>query len=475
MINFKLNDETRCDASKLIYNNSQKEQHHKSIERIRLSKERKQIEPKETNISKMRKSYHNCRRLVARSLLLISLCLIMTSSPIHGLQQHQHQAATMMAPTATASQISSSSSSSSLASITTNSTPSMASSLLLGNQQKPGANINQGGASNLHEPSPAMNLIPVDQPMPSTRAKQMDSEPSQQVAEISSSEQQRFRQDDSIQQVDQVDNVSTLDEELEQQQQVMEQQQVSNEPLLQSQQPPVDVKGGSPFEQQQQQQQQQVGEFINGNGATKYPHQQQPIVERRFGLFKNKGGGGGGGHYGAPMGANYAAGPYMSDCERCLAGLGGGPSADLQQIDPIPVPVQPVMPAPHVPVFNSQPFGPLKNKLFMKFPFFVKPGVDFGNFMSSGGGNHYWPPAPAPPPPPPTTHYQPAPRPLPAMTNALYLRPGPAYNCIQANPPLLAAASTPSQDITTLTGGKTSGTKQAAYPHQQATYSSSQY
>lgn len=201
------------------------------------------------------------------------------------------------------------------------------------------------------------------------------------------------------------------------------------------------------------------------------PVQTQQIVERRFGLFKKH-------HYGAPMSASYSASPYMSDCERCLASL-SQQSADLQQLEPIPapppppvpvpvpVPVAPVLPAnqPAQPAFNMQPFGPLKNKLFMKFPFFMKPmSFGDGSYGSHGDSVPYW------------HQYQPQPQLPPASrpqaTGALYIRPAPtAYNCIQATPPLISASH---QDQVGQFG-KTSGQNKQYSHHQQTSYPSSQY
>lgn len=200
------------------------------------------------------------------------------------------------------------------------------------------------------------------------------------------------------------------------------------------------------------------------DGAAQPQRQQQQIVERRFGLFKK------GQHYGTPMSANYAsAAPFMTDCERCLAGL-GQQSADLQQLDPLPpaLPAQPsVQPVPLAPAnhFGMQPFAPLKNKLFMKFPFFVKP-MTLGDSHTTFVPSHYWP-APAQPQYHPPSNVRPA----PAMTNALFIRPPPAYNCIQATPPLVAVASANQAEVAPL--GTKSPTKQ--YPHQQNVYSSSSY
>lgn len=207
--------------------------------------------------------------------------------------------------------------------------------------------------------------------------------------------------------------------------------------------------------------------------------QEQPFgtaaagIERRFGLFKNKLGAFG--HYGAPqMSANYA---YMSDaCERCLTSMSQQQqSADLQeappppQVQPQPIPVPLPMPMPVMPQqpVNQQPIGygghqqhPLKSKLFMKFPFFMKPSMfgggggggagDYGGghttsisaapnyslgnslpLIDYGNGQPYWPQQNQQ-----QLYHQPT-RP----STAFYLRPTSAYNCIQSTPPIYAAAS----------------------------------
>lgn len=209
--------------------------------------------------------------------------------------------------------------------------------------------------------------------------------------------------------------------------------------------------------------------------ANQYPiqQQQQQIVERRFGLFKKQQ------HYGSPMSASYSANPYMTDCERCLASL-SQQSADLQQLDPVPAPLPvpqpqpaplaPIMP-PSQPSFSMQPFGPLKNKLFMKFPFFMKP-MSFGeaSYGSHGDAVPYW------------HQYQPQPQlpPVsrPQTSGALYIRPAQAaYNCIQATPPLIPASNGHQDQVAQF--AKTSQSKQ--YPQQQQqqqqqiSYPNSQY
>lgn len=247
----------------------------------------------------------------------------------------------------------------------------------------------------------------------------------------------------------------------------------------------------SPEKRQQQQQEELVENafegFMNESPAVEQQQQQQQVkfqqqqqmLERRFGFFKK------GNHYSAAPqisspSANYAAAnPFMSDCERCLMSI-GQQNADYQQLpeplpSPQPAPVTPILPAPvqpHAqPAFQSagQPFGfPLKNKLFMKFPFFMKP---FGDSMAPPSFAHdsvpYWhqyaQPAPAPPSRPPT------------QSAALFLRPvAPAYNCIQTSPPLLAAAS--SGHEVALAATKSQQQREKPYAtHQQTTYSSSQY
>lgn len=283
------------------------------------------------------------------------------------------------------------------------------------------------------------------------------------------------------------------------------------------------------------------GELVNSdvtNSDSAPVHHQKPsqhplqlAVERRFGLFKKHGAGGSGGQYGSPItSANYAAtASYVSDCERCLAGLGSAQqsAADLQQLEPAPIvpPVAPPSVAPstimhsHLQSFG-QPFAPIKNKLLMKFPFFVKP-ISFGggpagdpygssNLAASAAAgpnqlhhsqSYAWHSVP---------HiYQPISS-RPANGAALFLRPtAPAYNCIQSSPPspsqhLYAAASSTNQEAIQVPGAhltsvivpsspsktgrsKTSHSHQqqqqqlhhSAEPfqaiHQQNTYASSQY
>lgn len=199
------------------------------------------------------------------------------------------------------------------------------------------------------------------------------------------------------------------------------------------------------------------------------PKHQQHLVERRFGLFKK----GSQGAYGMPMfSANYASNPFMTDCERCLASLQSTnnlqQSSDLQlepPIAPMPIPVsQPILPAqpPSQPAqnqFNS--FGPLKSKFFMKFPFFMKPIAFGGDNYNSHETVPYW-----------HQYQQPAQQPTqirPQMSSALFLRP--AYNCIQAAPPMLQSNSN-HQDVVQLS---TKTSAKQYQPHQQATYSSSSY
>lgn len=209
--------------------------------------------------------------------------------------------------------------------------------------------------------------------------------------------------------------------------------------------------------------------------ANQFPlqqQQQQQIVERRFGLFKKQQ------HYGSPMSASYSASPYMTDCERCLASL-SQQSADLQQLDPLPAPVPAPQPAPLAPImppsqpsFNMQPFGPLKNKLLMKFPFFMKP-MSFGeaSYGSHGDAVPYWPQYQPQPQLPPVSR--------PQTSGALYIRPAQAaYNCIQATPPLIPASNSHQDQVAQF--AKTSQSKQ--YPHhqqqqqqQQISYPNSQY
>lgn len=256
------------------------------------------------------------------------------------------------------------------------------------------------------------------------------------------------------------------------------------------------------YEQQKELVQQEVYPSLGAAAAAvKQPQQQadglqrQQMVERRFGLFKK------GQHYGSPMTANYAsAGPYLSDCERCLANLGQQSSADLQQLEPLPPMVGPLPPPPPPqPTLPSSghfgapsSFGPLKSKLFMKFPFFVKPiGGGGGGLGEATSGGHssfvpqYWPVPSYQPHHQPHHHHQPTIRPSSAMSNALFIRPqAPAYNCIQTSPPLVALASASQQaEISQYAlGSPAAGTKSSsspatkgAYPHQQNIYSSSSY
>lgn len=204
-------------------------------------------------------------------------------------------------------------------------------------------------------------------------------------------------------------------------------------------------------------------------------------VERRFGLFKKHHPQPASAHYGAPQplmsAINYAAATNsygLSDCERCMVSLNGGASpisGALQETPMEPsvtpstpplIPVQPpgpVMPQPGFshPAYSYQhphqhqhqhPLAPLKHKLLMKFPFFIK---------SSGVHNELHPgfmqvSPQLPPPSAPMSgpneayswHYQPA-RPAPQASNALYLKPAAsqattAYHCVQAYGPLLQPA-----------------------------------
>lgn len=218
--------------------------------------------------------------------------------------------------------------------------------------------------------------------------------------------------------------------------------------------------------QPQSQQQQKLTsneQLASGNAAT---------VERRFGLFKKGHQHGNNQPYGQPMmSAHYLQpNPFaMSDCERCLAGLqqqGGSGAAssfgELQSLDPslIQPPPPPPSPPPQsqiIPVsqssFSSNHFAPLKSKLFMKFPFFIKPtafgGGEHSGFGAGGFSQHQahhhpgfsWP----------LPNYQssllPTQRPA---SGALYLRPASSYNCIQTTPPILAAASTTSSQSSEL-------------------------
>jgi len=220
-----------------------------------------------------------------------------------------------------------------------------------------------------------------------------------------------------------------------------------------------------PLEHQQQQQQQQQQHYAHQQAQSQQSQNQhhqlagtsdQSVVERRFGLFKK----GHGGHQAAPfgqplmMGANYLQAPNpfgSSDCERCLASLqqpSAGPTfGEYQTIDtPIPAPPPPPPPIMQQPQSQLIPMGgysPIKSKLLMKFPFFIKSGSGGGlsslvqshqGFGTSPHAAFSWPLASA------TGYHQhlPAQRPT---SGALYLRQAPSYNCIQAQPPLLAAAA----------------------------------
>lgn len=258
----------------------------------------------------------------------------------------------------------------------------------------------------------------------------------------------------------------------------------------------------------QRQRQQQT---LVGSGSA---HTLQSAVERRFGLFKKHNFGAttlNNGQYGTPISANYLAG-YMSDCERCLASLGGQQSAELQQLDPPAVqpqqpPFQPA-PQPSSPILHNhlqsfgQPFAPLKNKLLMKFPFFVKTISSFDPYANGGAqvgvspaasnghllqqqAAYGWHSIPH--------SYQPQTRPSQSAGAALFLRPNPAYNCFQTNAPhqLYASASSTNQEsIQIPSSGKTShrgktsslashsansGGEPFPIIHQQSTYASSQY
>lgn len=257
-------------------------------------------------------------------------------------------------------------------------------------------------------------------------------------------------------------------------------------------------------------------------------------VERRFGLFKKHHihsvpMGMGSGHYGAPQSLlNMVASsgsPYMmSDCERCMIGLNGANQMSGQLQDPsgpIEPPVSPPTTPPIVsipstpipnpppqagfggqpmyPMFGSgqHPFGPLKSKLMMKFPFFMKTNPFYqeaqqpgpGGFMGQPGNDYAW-------------HYQPGPRPHPQMSGALYLKPAllpqatAAYHCVQAyapspfmqqtpsSSPFLGASQQESANIVSLSPGptKTSSASSSGaikqyqqQQQQQASYSSSSY
>lgn len=206
-------------------------------------------------------------------------------------------------------------------------------------------------------------------------------------------------------------------------------------------------------------------------GKPNSSQEQRQIPERRFGLFKK-------GHNfnsGGPMSANYAAGPLLTDCDRCLAGF-GQQSADLQQLEPLPAPqpIQPILPSPPA-SSNQQAFmgHPLKSKFFMKFPFFMKP-ISFGQPFEFG--QHEQVPLWA-------GQYQ-TPSFRPQMASAVFIRPAPAYNCIQASPPALVHAL-PTQtnqlhqhhhhDYVQLNTKTQPAVKQYQQQQQQSTYPSSSY
>lgn len=204
-------------------------------------------------------------------------------------------------------------------------------------------------------------------------------------------------------------------------------------------------------------------------------------AERRFGLLKK-------GNYGAPMSMPMTALPMMAsytaagstDCERCLASMSQQPawSAEYQQV-PLEPPVSP--PGGVVPAmpsgYSSPAMHPLKSKLFMKFPFFLKAPMNQPLDYNQPAAHDYWTnqqPMPAPSPPVII-------RPQPAQSGALFVRPTHAYNCIQAAP-LLAAPNLHQADLVSPAGGgKTSGSaiKQqhfgAQHQQQQVSYPSSAY
>lgn len=214
-------------------------------------------------------------------------------------------------------------------------------------------------------------------------------------------------------------------------------------------------------------------------------------VERRFGLFKKHHTQPTPSHYGAPQAlintANYhSASPYLSDCERCMVSLNGAPqfSGELQQppLEPVTpttptiLPVAPVNPMPQpsyphpYPSFQH-PLAPLKSKFLMKFPFFIKSGMQYE------GQPSYLPAHPL------QTHdyawhHQPI-RSQPQMSGSLYYKPAPqattAYHCVQAYgaptsslSPFLGTSQQESSNVVSLSPGPTksvqSGTK---YQQQQ--------
>lgn len=239
------------------------------------------------------------------------------------------------------------------------------------------------------------------------------------------------------------------------------------------------------------------------HSATKQSQSPARQLERRFGLFKKGQGHFQQQHFGPA--ANYLANPFMSECERCLAGFGQQQTGELQ-LEPAPalpvpsppppatVPIQPLPSAtmpPQMGHFPMQPFAPFKNKFFMKFPFLMKgngasstsfdhlhaPLLAAPTLTSYSSPAHYWPLPAASVHTYSGHHHQSSHNQHRPMSQALFVRPAPAYNCVQAAPTMLAAAaSTTSQSETipllgqtkssALTGG--GGTpKQHHYAHQQ--------
>lgn len=404
-------------------------------------------------------------------------------------------------------------------------------------QSSPSQQANRHNGSPIQEISPSINLIPVDQPMISERSKQAstsdDTSRSSSLSDSSADNLHSSNQHDSSSIAFGSESSTSGDAT------VGLRNSLGSDNVADFIQENVastgynEASADSQAVEKKHQHQHQVedyiqqavysipDQFVNKFEQNKHSIQQQQqkpfAVERRFGLLKK--------HYGTPMTANYAtSGHYMSDCERCLFGLGAGQqqqSADLQQIDP-PQPIAPILPpAPPLPPpqptiipapqpiapsiipsnnFGPQSFSPLKNKFFMKFPFFMKP-ISFGSQseMSSPLYNFgstetvpYWYQTNQQHYHQQNHHHQQ--QPLARPNAALYIRP--AYNCIQATPPLIASASNQHlSDVTTFSthnsghhsglnsgalsatkGGNSGHTKQSIpFQQQQTTYSSSQY
>lgn len=338
---------------------------------------------------------------------------------------------------------------------------------------------NQHTSSVPQEPSPGINLIPVDQPITGERSKHLSTgDDTGRSSSLSDSSVDNNLFNSNLRQTNQhnTPSIAATESSTGSESTVGARNSLGSESVADLVQENVATisynEAADSQAEERKYQQQQVEDYIqqavyqipehqqfgNNYQQNKQPiqqqqqlQQQQPLVERRFGLLKK--------HYGAPMTANYAtSGHYMSDCERCLFGLGAGQqqqSSDLQQIDP-PQPIAPILPpAPPPPPptiipapqpiqpssnFGSQSFNPLKNKFFMKFPFFMKP-ISFGSAPEMSGPLYnfgsaetvpYWYQT--------NQHYQQhQQQPLVRPNAALFIRP--AYNCIQATPPFISSVS----------------------------------